>query len=233
MAGPIENENRKKSVEIIQRKQENKYNEKRTMDTRTIRKKITPKIIIILFQAIMLCLSGCSEQNTVKKEYPFSLSGNASIQEYPADNIYALTSIITDINEDDRIWIFEFAKDSSIEEAKNFAIAAQTQKGIHGCNKDSLNIGAAHRYFETDDYFYVYLFYKKEKDVMSVCVDGDATFFWIDQLENGDIRLEIRQYMVVVDGVGGETMTVQTFEQATKEWSEKIYKWWPDEVGIF
>lgn len=199
----------------------------------------------LLYLVIFFCLTGCGihidevkddvtqrvEAENIAKNYPFTLTENATITQYPADNMYALTSIITDTDGDKHIWVFEFDKNTEREDAKKFARGVQSKTDIYGCNSDVVDVGTSHCYFETNDFFYIYLFYTGTKEVAMMYVENKRVLYFIGE-ENGQVFLTTAEFGVVVDSQSGDLDIIQRYDPESKEWEEIETKFRPDEYDL-
>lgn len=68
-------------------------------------------ISIALFLVMSLMLSSCAtKEEKIIKNCPFEISENAVIENYPSDNLFGLTTIIYDENQDSNVAIIVFKK---------------------------------------------------------------------------------------------------------------------------
>lgn len=64
-----------------------------------------------------------------KREYPFILSEDTTIYEYPSNNIVGLKSIVIDKNDERKMYVYEFSKTTTFSNVDDIETIVESTKG--------------------------------------------------------------------------------------------------------
>lgn len=192
-------------------------------------------LILLLITTIYLSGCGTGKQNDlpVEKTYPFSLSEEATIIDCSGENMFALNSVIREGDTRKGAWVLEFDKHPERDDAKEFVQLVQSNPELIGWSNEYRYPISNSKCFETDDFFYLCMYYSLLTDVADlrkVEIDSEGIRYVIYETAN-KVMLECTEPDVYVGQEYGTNTTRQSWRFESQEWDEINTSFLPYDTG--